>query len=144
MNTKLNNDRAYEQGRIDSIALNTHEGDFVFDAYRTSVIGKAFVPGVEAAICHCAGFLGKPFPIDDPRVSGSIKHAPLIDRANYNPKTYQYEKGEIVCWYDRTSRNWIAYLVDEKGNQCSEAMLFGHRDDVNDADLQPSDFDRYC
>lgn len=63
------NNWAFNAGHAASERMETLDRDAAYPAYRQAVVENKFDPSVSASVCFVAGFLGKPFPKDDDRVT---------------------------------------------------------------------------
>ncbi len=45
----------------------------------------------------------------------------ILDKVNYEPKNYWYRLGNRIAWWDRYQKLWTTYLIDQNGNQKSDA-----------------------
>ena len=65
------------------------------------------------------------FMYGTPKQKGSI-----IDRANWDAGESWYKAGDRVAWYDRHTRQWIVYTVDEHGHQQGSADFYRNSGDL--------------
>lgn len=48
----------------------------------------------------------------------------LIDPANYDAGENWYRQGNRIAWWDKYTRQWIAYTLDSRGHQTGSADLY--------------------
>jgi len=60
---------AFNAGHAASEEMETLDRDAAYPAYRQAVVENKFEPSISASVCFVAGFLGKPFPKNDDRVT---------------------------------------------------------------------------
>ena len=65
------------------------------------------------------------FMYGTPKRKGSI-----IDRRNYSIADSWYRVGQRIAWWDRYTRQWIAYTLDAKGYQEGAADFYRNSSDL--------------
>ena len=65
------------------------------------------------------------FMYGSPRKPGSI-----IDSRNYDASECWYRLGDRIAWWDRYTRQWIAYTVDHNGYQVGACDLYRNSGDL--------------
>ena len=64
------------------------------------------------------------------RFGSCMRKGSLLDRGNYSHKDYWYRLGNRIAWYDRYTKQWIAYSIDDDGHQVGCADFYHRIDDV--------------
>ena len=104
--------------------LLTAEGD-----YRPSISRKYPETRELGALYDAAqqarGDSRRAFMFGNPARKGSI-----IDTANYVQADSWYRKGDRIAWWDRHTRQWIAYTVDGNGYQDGPCDLYRNATDL--------------
>jgi hypothetical protein len=53
-----------------------------------------------------------------------VRKGSIIDRRNWVASDSWYRVGRRIAWWDRYTRQWIAYTLDTRGNQDGPADLY--------------------
>jgi len=112
---------------IENSAFSTFELLLTAIDYRPS-LSRAYPATRELGALYDAaqqarGDSRRAFMYGTPKRKGSI-----IDRRNWVPADSWYRVADRITWWDRYTRQWIAYSLDGKGYQCGPCDLYKNSD----------------